>query len=47
MQVSQHTQYQGSETGSPKWTPAIINVIIYTGAFPAIMCAETTSQLVD
>ena len=31
--VSQHTQYKSP--GQPKWNSAIINVINYTGVYPA------------
>ncbi len=38
--VSQHTQYQDPETETAKWNSAVIHFIIYTCAFPTVMCQK-------
>lgn len=36
--LSQNEQYQDPETDTAKWNSAIIHCIIYTCAFPNVIC---------
>lgn len=44
--VSQLAQYQDLETDAAKWDLAIINCIIYTWAFAAVMCQNVFCEAV-